>query len=347
MAVVIGLMSGTSLDGLDICCARFSKNLKDFQILAYATIPYTLYWREKLENAFYNSSTELDQLDKEYGEFLGHAVADFLPQHKLPKVDLISSHGHTVFHDPEKGITKQIGSGSEIAKKTGIPVVYDFRSQDVGLGGQGAPLVPVGDALLFPQYDACVNLGGFTNISFDQNKQRIAYDICACNIVLNHFAQLLGKPFDHNGTFAKQGIVHLPLLEKLNALDYYKKTGPKSLAREFSEQKLLPMMSNLHEKDILHTYTKHIGFQIGKAITESDATSCLISGGGVYNRFLIEQIKKNAHCLIEIPKKQLIDTKEALVFALLGHLRFKNQINVWASVTGAKKDHSAGQVVFP
>ena len=142
MAVVIGLMSGTSLDGLDICCARFSKNLKDFQILAYATIPYTLYWREKLENAFYNRSTELDQLDKEYGEFLGHAVADFLPQHKLPKVDLISSHGHTVFHDPEKGITKQIGSGYEIAKKTGIPVVYDFRSQDVGLGGQGAPLVP-------------------------------------------------------------------------------------------------------------------------------------------------------------------------------------------------------------
>ena len=192
MSVVLGLMSGTSLDGLDLCCVRFAKNYKDFQILAAQTIPYSLAWKSKLENAFFGTTTEIDALDIEYGIFLAEQITDFTNTHSLPHIDLIASHGHTVFHQPEGGITKQIGSGEEIAKLTGIQVIYDYRTQDVALGGQGAPLVPIGDRILFNDYDACLNMGGFANVSFDKQNKRIAYDIGACNLILNHFAQKLG-----------------------------------------------------------------------------------------------------------------------------------------------------------
>lgn len=347
MSVVLGLMSGTSLDGLDLCCVRFADNHNDFQILAAKTIPYSAEWKSKLENAFFRTTTEVDALDKEYGVFLAEHITDFIKTYSLPPIDLIASHGHTVFHKPNRGITKQIGSGEEIAKHTGIQVVYDFRTQDVALGGQGAPLVPIGDRILFSDYDACLNLGGFANVSFDTQNSRIAYDIGACNLILNHFAQKLGYEYDDQGLLAQGGTCDESLLKKLNDIDYYEFNPPKSLAREFAESQLLPFLSNYDEKKVLHTYTKHIGFQIGVSLKKSKATKCLITGGGTHNRFLMDQIQKHTNCFLEIPDDTIVDYKEALIFALLGLLRKENQINVLSSVTGAKHDHSSGRIAKP
>lgn len=347
MSVVLGLMSGTSLDGLDLCCVRFADNHNDFQILAAKTIPYSAEWKSKLENAFFRTTTEVDALDKEYGVFLAEHITDFIKTYSLPPIGLIASHGHTVFHKPNRGITKQIGSGEEIAKHTGIQVVYDFRTQDVALGGQGAPLVPIGDSILFSDYDACLNLGGFANVSFDTQNSRIAYDIGACNLILNHFAQKLGHEYDDQGLLAQGGTCDESLLKKLNDIDYYEFNRPKSLAREFAESQLLPFLSNYDEKKVLHTYTKHIGFQIGVSLKKSKATKCLITGGGTHNRFLMDQIQKHTNCFLEIPDDTIVDYKEALIFALLGLLRKENQINVLSSVTGAKHDHSSGRIAKP
>ena len=347
MSVVLGLMSGTSLDGLDLCCVRFADNHNDFQILAVQTVPYSSKWKSKLENAFFGTKNEVDALDKEYGVFLAEQITDFINTHSLPSTDLIASHGHTVFHQPDRGITRQIGSGEEIAKHTGIQVIYDFRIQDVVLGGQGAPLVPIGDVILFNAYDACLNLGGFANLSFDMQNNRIAYDIGACNLILNHFAQKLGNEYDDKGLLAQRGNLDEYLLKELNDIDYYEFNPPKSLAREFAESQLLPLLSKYDEKTVLHTYTKHIGFQIGMSLTKSKATKCLVTGGGTYNRFLINQIQQHTSCFLEIPDRTIVDYKEALVFALLGLLRKENQINVLSSVTGAKHDHSSGRIARP
>ena len=347
MSVVLGLMSGTSLDGLDLCCVSFADNHDDFRILAVQTVPYSAIWKSKLENAFYATTTEVDALDKEYGVFLSENVTDFINTHSLPPIDLIASHGHTVFHQPNRGITKQIGSGKEIAKHTGIQVVYDFRTQDVVLGGQGAPLVPIGDVILFNAYDACLNLGGFANLSFDMQNNRIAYDIGACNLILNHFAQKLGYEYDDQGFIAQMGTCDESLLNKLNNIDYYYFNPPKSLAREFAESQLLPLLSDYDEKIVLHTYIKHLGFQIGMSLTKSKATKCLVTGGGTHNRFLIDQIQQHTNCFLKIPDQTIVNYKEALVFALLGLLRKENQINVLSSVTGAKHDHSSGRIAKP
>jgi anhydro-N-acetylmuramic acid kinase len=347
MSVVLGLMSGTSLDGLDFCCVRFAENYNDFQIIAAHTVPYSPAWKSKLENAFYDTTTEIDVLDKEYSMFLAEQINDFINTHSLPTIDLIASHGHTVFHQPNRGITKQIGLGEEISKLTGVQVVYDFRTQDVALGGQGAPLVPIGDVILFNAFDACLNLGGFANVSYDMQNSRIAYDIGACNLILNHYAQKLGYEYDDKGLLAQSGTCDESLLNELNDIDYYDFNPPKSLAREFAESQLLPLLSNYDEETVLHTYTKHIGFQIGVSLTKSKATKCLVTGGGTYNRFLIDQIQQHTKCFLEIPNRTIVDYKEALVFALLGHLRKENQINVLSSVTGAKYDHSSGRIAKP
>jgi anhydro-N-acetylmuramic acid kinase len=347
MSVVLGLMSGTSLDGLDLCCVRFSPNPKDFQILGSKTVPYTSEWKFKLENAFYTSPDEIDRLDKAYGIFLAEQIEAFINAFSLPPVDLIASHGHTIFHKPSQGTTMQIGCGEEIAKHTGIKVVYDFRSQDVALGGQGAPLVPMGDAILFHPYDACLNLGGFANVSFELQNNRIAYDIGACNIILNHFAQQLGYAYDDQGQLAHKGFLDESLFLELNALDYYHLNPPKSLAREFTESQLLPLLSNFDPKTVLHTYSKHIGLQIGISLTNCKAKNCLVTGGGTHNHFLINQINQHTSCQLTIPDQIICNFKEALIFAFLGLLRDTNKINVLSSVTGATHDHSAGRIAKP
>ena len=344
----VGLMSGTSLDGVDLVYVQFDKNdYKNFTILCAETISYTDDWKQKLKFAINFSKDDLDKLDLEYGELLGNEINFFIIENDIKRIDFIASHGHTILHQPEKGITLQIGNGKVISEITNQKVICDFRTQDVNLGGQGAPLVPIGDELLFADYDFCVNLGGFANVSFKENDKRIAFDICPVNIVLNHYVSKLGFEYDNEGQIASKGNINRELLEKLNILDFYNKQPPKSLGFEWVQQEIFPSIDSL-EKDIptiLKTFVEHSAIQIGKIIYRNK--SVLVTGGGVFNRFLMDRIKFYSHQQIKIQSKELINYKEALIFAFLGVLRVDNQVNCLKSVTGASKNHSSGVIFFP
>lgn len=340
---VIGLMSGTSLDGLDICYAKFQKKEKwRFEILSAETIPYGEPWKKKLQNAIHLAPEDLLTLDQEYGFFLGTETQDFITKKNISSLDLIASHGHTVFHQPQKQYTLQIGNGKAIQEIVQKPVVYDFRSQDVKMGGNGAPLVPIGDELLFSEYDACLNLGGFSNISFREQASRIAFDISPVNVVLNDYAHKLGKEYDENGAFAKEGRLNVQLLEALNALDFYQKKPPKSLGIEYVHREVFPLLKNEIPKNILTTYTEHIAQQIAKVFNEHQLQKVLVTGGGTLNSYLIEKIREKSKAEIIIPKEELINFKEALIFAFMGVLRTLNEVNVLCSATGSSHDHSSG-----
>jgi anhydro-N-acetylmuramic acid kinase len=339
----IGLMSGTSLDGLDICFARFEKKeFWNFNILKAETIPYSKNWEEKLRSSIYLSAEELLELHSEYGFYLGKSVKNFIEKHQLENVDLIASHGHTVFHQPQKKFTLQIGDGRAIKIENNLPVIYDFRSQDVLMSGNGAPLVPIGDELLFSQYDACLNLGGFSNISLKINNKRIAFDIAPVNIVLNKLVQKFDKSFDENGDLARTGKVDESLLNKLNSLDFYKQSHPKSLGIEWCNELIFPQFENIETVNLLATFTEHVAQQISTVINEYQLKNILFTGGGTYNNYLIQKIKEKTTSEIIIPEKEIIDYKEALIFAFMGVLRFNNEINVLSSATGSSTDHSSG-----
>jgi anhydro-N-acetylmuramic acid kinase len=349
----LGMMSGTSMDGVDLACCLF--NLHDdkwsFKIEAAGTLTYDSYWKKRLAGAHLLSGRKLLDLDIDYGNYLGGLARDFCGKNSFAP-GLIASHGHTVFHQPEKGVTFQVGNGLAMAVKTGLPVVHDFRSLDVSLGGQGAPLVPVGDRLLFEDYDICLNLGGFSNVSFEKDNRRIAFDISPCNIVLNHFAGKTGLAFDEDGKNARQGSVHDKLLRQLDRLKYYRKEGPKSLGREWLEKEFIPVIDpfDLCVDDVLRTSTEHIAGRIAGVIAEQGkqaSSKILITGGGARNSFLMERISETAGVDLRIPDTLLIDFKEALVFAFLGILRSRGEINTLSSVTGATRDSSGGIICYP
>jgi anhydro-N-acetylmuramic acid kinase len=344
----IGLMSGTSLDGIDLVYIKFLKNKNiSFEILHSETIAYAKEWKEVLQQAISFSSEELFALDSTYGKYLGNIIQNFIEKYKIKNIDFIASHGHTVLHQPEKGITLQIGSGEEIAKITKQKVVCDFRTQDVELGGQGAPFVPIGDALLFPEYDFCLNLGGFSNVSFRKEEQRVAFDICPVNIVLNFYANKIGLEYDASGKIASEGKRNEQLLEQLNALDFYKIAPPKSLGLEWVQKEILPLIDayKITISSILSTFVEHIAIQIADII--KDSGSVLITGGGVFNSFLMQRIEKHSNVKIKQAPDALIHYKEALIFAFLGMLKIDNQINCLKSVTGASKNHSSGLIFLP
>jgi anhydro-N-acetylmuramic acid kinase len=350
---VVGLMSGTSLDGLDLVAAEFRKTNEKwhFHIEAAETIEYSNEWKTRLKNAPEFSGLELIQLHTEYGRFLGSETKRFFTENNF-EPDLIASHGHTIFHQPEKGFTFQAGSGFEIATVTGITTVADFRSGDVALGGQGAPLVPVGDRLLFSEYEYCLNLGGFANISFEKNGKQIAFDICPVNIILNHFAEKQGFSFDKNGELGRKGKVNTELLNKLNQLDFYRAEPPKSLGREWVEQVFMPVLNDfeISDEDKLRTVYEHIAKQIagrgeGKG-TDKGGGKMLVTGGGAFNAFLIELISGKTPIELVIPANEIVNFKEALIFAFLGVLKVRGEINCLASVTGAKCDSSVGIMYF-
>lgn len=344
----IGLMSGTSLDGIDLVYVKFDKNnYQNFEILHSETIGYSYEWKQLLQNAIHSSEKELESLDIIYGKYLGETINNFIKNYKILNIDFIASHGHTILHQPQNGITLQIGNGKEIAKITNQKVVCDFRTQDLKLGGQGAPLVPIGDELLFSNYDFCLNLGGFSNISFKKDEKRIAYDICPVNIVLNFYVNKIGLDFDESGKIASEGKINVALLEKLNALEFYQKLPPKSLGLEWVQQHVFPLIDDLETNisSILRTFVEHIAIQIGKVIYNND--SVLVTGGGVFNFFLMQRIQFYANNNIKKVSNQLIDFKEALLFAFLGLLKINNQINCLKSVTGATKNHSSGVIFNP
>jgi anhydro-N-acetylmuramic acid kinase len=354
---VLGLMSGTSLDGLDIACCTFKlqKSKWAYSIACAETIKYGKTWRNKLELAHLLSAEKLLEAHNEYGKFLGTAVLNFIKKYKLTGIDLISSHGHTVFHNPSPtpnrgriGYTFQLGNGAAIASTNEITVVSDFRTLDVALKGQGAPLVPIGDSLLFPEYSFCLNLGGFSNISFELKGKRIAFDICPVNTALNYLALSKGKSFDKGGSMAKSGKVNLDLLKQLNGLAYYKKKYPKSLGREWLSARFLPLLDgfSISIEDKLATVTEHIALQLSREIISSGKKgNVLITGGGTNNGFLISKFREKLPGYeIVIPSPSLVNFKEALVFAFLGVLRVEQKINTLHSVTGAVRDSSGGTV---
>ncbi len=342
----IGLMSGTSLDGLDICYAKFTKQENwTFEILEAETFPYEEAWENQLKNSIHLSAENLYELHSHYGFLLGEFTQKFIETHQIKKIDIIASHGHTVFHQPAKKYTVQIGDGRAIKKITQQKIVFDFRSQDVVMGGNGAPLVPVGDEFLFHEYDTCINLGGFSNISFKNNNQRLAFDISPVNIILNVFAKKLGKNYDENGDFARRGNIDIELLEKLNSLDFYQQKAPKSLGVEWCIKNIFPLLENHPSETILATFTEHIAEQIAKVFNENHLKKALFTGGGTYNTFLLEKIVTKTSTEIIIPDQKIIEFKEALIFAFMGVLKLRNENNVLSSATGSSEDHCSGLLV--
>lgn len=346
---IIGLMSGTSLDGLDIAHCTFSQQngVIHFELNACETISFSDQWRETLQNLHKSDALEYASTHVAFGRWMGSEILNFNLLHKLP-VDYVASHGHTVFHQPAKGFTSQIGDGAALAAECGVPVICDFRSGDVAHGGQGAPLVPIGDSLLFGEYGYCLNLGGFANISFDRDGKRIAYDICPVNIVMNRLAGLKGLAFDRDGFLASSGAVNDPLLTALNALPYYQANPPKSLGREWVDKEISPLLqSALKPEDLLRTLVEHIAIQIRNATLSKPAERILVTGGGARNRYLLERLQAISNLEICVPEERIIDFKEALIFAFLGYLRVMNKPNCLSSVTGATRDVCGGAIYLP
>ncbi len=345
---IIGVMSGTSLDGIDLVEATFTiseTNTWSFKMKASKTIAYPLIWKSNLQEAISFSETEILRFNKKYTQYLAEVISSFIEKHQIKNLDAVCSHGHTIWHQPKKGLTLQIGNLPELATLIQQKVVCDFRVQDVELGGNGAPLVPIGDHLLFYEYDYCLNLGGFANVSFENKKQkRIAYDICPVNIVLNVLAEKLGFPYDDQGNLARKGNLDVQLFQQLNALKYYKENPPKSLGLEWVQKEIFPLLevSNSSILDKLHTVTEHIAFQLSNQFQEN--SSVFVTGGGAYNLYLLERIQNYKKVDLVVPSEKIIEFKEALIFGLLGVLKLENQNNCLASVTGAVKNHSSGRI---
>ena len=340
-------MSGTSLDGLDVavCEFIFSETKISFQIVQATTITYNEEWKNKLADSMQLHGQELMKLHHDFGKFCAESVNECLMRWNT-RVDYIASHGHTVFHQPQNGFSTQIGNGAVIAAETGITTVCDFRSTDVALGGQGAPLVPVGDELLFSDYEACLNIGGIANISFRKSNERIAFDICAANMILNFLSEKSGRKMDEGGAAAKTGNIQPVLLQSLNMHPYFQLREKKSMGKEWVEENMLRKieLSNANINDKLCTCTEHIAQKIAEVIIVNNLKRILITGGGAYNNFLIERIRSLSQVEIITPSKEIIEFKEALIFALLGALRINNQNNILCSVTGAKTDSCGGAV---
>jgi anhydro-N-acetylmuramic acid kinase len=357
----IGLMSGSSLDGLDIAYCSFQQNNGkwNFKIIATDVAEYPDEWMEEIKRLPVSNAKTLWETHARLGHYFGERVNEFVSKNLLHgKVDLIASHGHTIFHFPEKKFTTQIGDGAAIAACTNLPVVCDFRSVDIANGGQGTPIVPIGDQLLFSNERFCLNIGGIANISCKTLNSIVAFDICAANQVLNSLANRLGKEFDADGNIAASGNVNELLLSRLNALPFYSLTYPKSLDNSFSREIIFPLIEEftISVEDKMRTYAEHIAFQLTThlaLIAEKEKTTfgrnekILVTGGGAFNKFLIERIKHLTNLQISVPPNEVVKFKEAIVIALMGVLRMRNEINVLKSVTGASKDSVSGAVYRP
>lgn len=345
----IGVMSGTSLDGIDLAWCHFlrqNNGIWDYRIKKAITAPYSEKFRHRLANAQELSALEYVKLNNDIAEVFAKAINDWLGDGLRP--DFIASHGHTVFHRPAIGLTTQICNGAILAARTGIRTVCDFRTKDVALGGQGAPLVPIGDELLFGEYDACLNLGGFSNISYHIGNKRIAYDISPCNMALNSIANKAGLPYDKDGQLSRNGNIIPELLQKLNQLDYYHQNPPKSLGKEWYNEIFSPVLTAFSSScaivDLSRTVVEHIATQIVTNVPET-AQTLLVTGGGAHHAFLIQQIQNQRDKLkIIVPDPLIVNYKEALIFAFLGLLRLEGENNCLQSVTGAREDCCGGCV---
>lgn len=350
---VLGIMSGSSMDGVDLalCDVQVSGTGCDAKIIKGITVPYNETWRVRLSQLRYQNAELFAKTDVFYGRYLGELVAAFQKETGL-EVDLVASHGHTIFHQPHGWLTSQIGDGATLSAFAGLPVVSNFRRADVALGGEGAPLVAIGDEMLFNDYDFCLNLGGFCNISTLHEGRRIAFDISPCNIVLNRLAREVNQAYDKDGALAEQGSVIYPLLNALNEVPYYGKSYPKSLGREWINKNFWHLVRDFDDSpvtDRMKTLVMHIAMQVKRSIsslTDKPLEECkvLVTGGGAMNACLVDYLKSETECEIVVPDAQLVNYKEALIFALLGAMRVKNVANVLCSATGASGNHVAGSL---
>ncbi|MCB9054496.1 MAG: anhydro-N-acetylmuramic acid kinase [Chitinophagales bacterium] len=361
----IGLMSGSSLDGLDIVFAEFQEQGGKwaYEILQADCSAYSSEWKKDLSQATELTAADYLLLHSRFGHYLGEQVNHFIEQNQLQyKVGLIASHGHTTFHIPSQKMTAQLGDGAAIASVTGLPVVSDLRAMDVANGGQGAPIVPMGEKILLSDYDLFLNIGGIANISChfpefskappkEELGEAIAFDVCPANRVLNLLAEKAGKEFDDKGAMAASGNIDELLLSDLNQLDYYKKAYPKSLANSFGIDIIYPLIKsrNISIENGLRTYTEHVAVQISQAITSliKNTSNCklLVTGGGAFNDFLISRLGdlvKPSGVEITIPDQKLVQYKEALIMAFLGVLRWREESTVLSSVTGATRSTIGG-----
>lgn len=356
---ILGLMSGTSMDGLDLCWCTlsFQENAWQYSILATKTLAYPDSWYKRLDHAIQLAPQHLDELDQDYGSYLAEAVLDFLPGDTSKNL-IIASHGHTVHHRPEQGYTRQVGDPQVIANRTQRVTVGDFRSLDVSLGGQGAPLVPLADRLLFKEYACCVNLGGFANLSFELDGHRLAGDATVCNLLLNRLASRLGLSYDKGGVEASQGEVDEVLLQVLIDDPFYSRPMPKSLGREWFEGFVWPKIESYFQvaglgieqvRTVLATAVACITQVLATAVKQGPKGKILVTGGGAFNEYLISSLRQNLGPAYEVilPNAELINFKEALSFGLLGVLKLRGDTNTLASVTGAKRDSSGGRICYP
>ena len=366
----IGLMSGSSLDGLDIayCYFTLEKGHWNFEILKTDVVVYPDEWIQDIKHAPIANAKALWETHALLGNYFGEKVNEFIQKNSLQKkVDYVASHGHTIFHFPEKKFTTQIGDGAALAARTNLPVICDFRTADIADGGQGTPIVPIGDKLLFPAYKFCLNIGGIANISCKvappnsaqgEEQRIVAFDLCSANQILNMLSNRLGKEYDADGKIAESGKLHKQLFAKLNALDYYSLTYPKSLDNSFSREKILPVLEQfqISVEDKMRTYVEHIAAQTAQHIQMilekeklkySDGEQMLVTGGGAFNKFLVKKIKEQTGIKVHVPEDSLVKFKEAVVIALMGVLRMRNEVNVLRSVTGASKDSIGGAVYRP
>ncbi|MDQ6904190.1 MAG: anhydro-N-acetylmuramic acid kinase [Bacteroidota bacterium] len=350
---VIGVMSGSSLDGLDVVFTELQEagGVWTFEIKAADCVPYNKLWEHKLQNAVNLSAKDYLLLHSDYGRYIAQSINEFIDRNNLHhQVNLISSHGHTTFHLPKNKMTHQLGDGSAIAADTHLSVVSDLRALDVAFGGEGAPIVPLGEKLLFGDYDYFLNIGGIANVSIKLENEVFAFDVCAANRVLNLLANEKGLDYDDGGEISSKGIVNQPLLEQLNELEYYKQRPPKSLANSFGTDFIYPFIKSfgLSVEDNLRTYTEHICIQIKNCLQlykKDSFQKLFITGGGVFNNFLITRLAENLEEInfeIVIPGEEVVKYKEALIMALLGVLRWREQFTVLASVTGASQNSIGG-----
>ncbi len=344
--IILGIMSGTSLDGLDFALCKFKKQKQKYyyEILETGFFPYNDKIKNELSNAQNLKAFDFIELHKKYGKYIGKKTKQFLSGKIIP--DYIASHGHTIFHKPKQNITFQIGDGAFIVAETKISVISDFRNIDTALKGQGAPLVPIGDKHLFSEYDFCINLGGFANVSYNKKGKRIAFDICPVNFIVNNLMRKIGKEYDEFGNTGKKGKINQELLKQLNSIPFYTKKPPKSLGREYVEKWFFPLIQNFNisVNDKIRTLYKHIAIKISDEISSKKNGNVLLTGGGTHNKFLVSEIQAETKNKIIIPDNQTIDFKEAIIFAFLGFLRINSEINTLKSVTGALKDSIGGAI---
>jgi anhydro-N-acetylmuramic acid kinase len=352
----IGLMSGSSLDGLDVVFAHFTETAGKwtYEVVVADCYPYTDQWRERLRGATALSARDYCLLDADYGHFLGQMVNRFSEEKNVAlQADLIASHGHTTFHEPALRMTAQLGDGAALAAETGMAVISDLRAMDVALGGEGAPIVPVGESLLFPEYSLFLNLGGIANISCHREASIGAFDVSMANAVLNALASKLGRPYDDNGEWARGGQLNEELLLRLNALPYYQRPWPKSLANDFAPRSVLPLLeaSGLSVQGQLRTYTEHLSRQVaaatGKLLGEGPVAfpRMLVTGGGAFNGFLVERLAHHLAPLgieVVVPGENVVMFKEALIMAMLGILRWRERATTLTATTGARRPSIGG-----